>query len=212
MATPAMVQQEQEQQKQNRRYARVANALDQARDWLARVTGQLVNARKSKKVVRILELESEFVQATEALDKAAREYKSTTGVEAPLSAVPQPKPGSLLALRAANPEFRLIDDSVARLERERDRLLAQIGPLTATLEKERGTFSFPTVSNPFADAVLASIYPDIRPNSGGVLREQNIARISLEFAELTEKFRKTETERLEATAKRNAMIDAARRK
>lgn len=194
------------QQEQNRRFAKVANAFCQARDWLDKVTGQLGAARRDKKALRVIELESELTEATAALNKAASEYKSVTGVDAPLSTVPQPKPGTVAALRAANAEFRRLDDEVAQLERKRDKLLTQIGPLTTTLEKERATFSFTSTSNPIVDAVLSEVYPDLRPNMAGPVRDQNIARLSIELADLQERFRKTEAERLQAMAKRDAMF------
>lgn len=198
------------QQEQNRRFAKVANAFCQARDWLDKVTGQLGAARRDKKALRVLELESELTEATAARNKAASEYKSVTGVDAPLSTVPQPRAGTLAALRAANAEFRRLDDEVAQLERERDKLLAQIGPLETTLKKERGAFSFTSTSNPLVDAVISSIYPDVRPNTAGVLHGQKVANMSIELAGLNEEFHKTETQRLEAMRKRDEMFEQLR--
>lgn len=206
MATTGTIQ----QQEVNRKRASVERALDRARDFYERVKGQLSSARKAKQTLRVIELESEEKLATDALDKAAHEFESTFGIRAPLSAEPQPKPESVAALRDANAAFRLADDEVARLERERDRLLAQIGPLTTTLEKERATFSFTSTSNPIVDAVLSEVYPDLRPNMAGPVRDQNIARLSIELADLQERFRKTEAERLEATAKRDALLEQLR--
>lgn len=199
-----------QQQELNRKRASVERAFDRARYFYERVKGQLSSARKAKQTLRVIELESEEKLATDALDKAAHEFESTFGIRPPLSAEPQPKPGSVAALRDANAAFRLADDEVARLERERDRLLTQIGPLTTTLEKERATFSFTSTSNPIVDAVLSEVYPDLRPNMAGPVRDQNIARLSIELADLQERFRKTEDERLEATAKRDALLEQLR--
>lgn len=198
-------------QEQNRRYAKLANALDAARDQLDKVIGQLGIARRNKKVLRMAELEVELSEAKDAFNKAVRDCESI-GISIPLSTEPQAKPGTVAALRATNPEFRQIDDEVARFEREHDRLLAQIGPLIAALEKERATFSFSVTPNPLADAVLQTIYPDVRPDSGGVLKNKNIAHMSLDLANLTEQFNKTEAERAEATVKRDAMLAALRGK
>lgn len=204
MPTAAM-----QEQKDDRTLA--SRAFERARDWFITTTGLLENARKGKKAVRVIELESELVQAKEALEKADREYFDAHGVHAPVEAQPQPRPGTVAALRAANAEFRQVDDQVASLERERDRLLAQITVLEASLEKERAVFSFPVNSNPIADAVLGEIYPDVRPNLGDSLRSQNIARMSIELAGLRERLRKIEADRLEASAKRDVLFRDSQR-
>ncbi|MGH9735810.1 MAG: hypothetical protein ACRD8A_14615 [Candidatus Acidiferrales bacterium] len=160
-------------QEENRKYMQLANVLDQARDWLTRVTGQLTAARKAKKAVQTLELESAFSQASEAFGKAAAEYEAFTGVPAPLSTGPQLKPGTVAALRASSEEFRRLDDEVAGCEHAMNRLHPQIVALEQVIAAQVAIPVFGSADeSAAAEAVLDSIYPE---RVG--LRADNVGRI-----------------------------------
>lgn len=198
-------------QDKNRKIATVERAFDAARDLFDRLTGALATARRQRQTLKLFELEPEVAQARDALTLAAREYKAVTGIDAPQSTVPQPKPGTVTALRATNLEFRQLDDEVSRCEREINRLSPRIAQIEAALARQGVLRVSDSPSNPESERVLDSIYPErvqIRlrniDNTQRTLRD-NI-QLQASFAELKASLEKVIREWKKAREKRDAMF------
>jgi hypothetical protein len=203
-------------QEANRQTAKVERALDRARDWHDRVKGELGTARKAKKALRVIELEAELAQAADALNAAACAYETVCGVPAPLSATPQPKPGTVMALCAANPELRAAYDEISRCERRINVLRPQVERIEKVLAAQGGVFVSPATSeNSAAETTLDVIYPErvgIRAsNSERLLRgNQNDAQLRKTLAELKNELATIEGDLAKATAKRDALLPQTR--
>lgn len=200
------------EQERNRQVAKVERALDQARDRHDQVAGALAMARREKKTLRIIELESELVEAAAALKIAAQEYERVCGVPAPLSARQSPpKPGTVAALRAANPEFRAIDDEVADCERQMNRLAPQIARIEKALAAQ-GPLSIPnSPQHPETERYLDSVYPEriaLRANNIESVQRtvRNSVQLQTTLADLKQQLEQVTKKRARAMTGRDAML------
>jgi hypothetical protein len=203
-------------QEKNREMRRVERAFECARDRYDRAKGNLDAARTAKKPLRVIEIEGELAQAAEVLRSTASDYERVCGVPVPLSAMPQPKPGSVVALCAANPELRAAFDKRASCEHQINLLEPQIEQIEKALAAQGGVFVSPaTPENSAAETTLDLLYPErvgIRVgNSERLLRgNQNDARLRQKLADLKQELEKAKSELAQATAEYDALLSKIR--
>ncbi|MGH9735971.1 MAG: hypothetical protein ACRD8A_15430 [Candidatus Acidiferrales bacterium] len=188
-----------------------------ARDEHGQAENTLRIAREQRHGARIIDAESIFATAQKNLTEKTQALEAAWALRGHPHSVSDTKNGAdhliakypILRLRAQNPDFRAVDDSVGRLEKEHDRLLAEILPLEATLTKEQGN-PFPISGGPVS-RVLAEIYPEMRTleargADASAVKFQRLRQMSELLASLREKFERVEADRAAATKRRDEMF------